>query len=128
MASDQPPYSIIQRRIEKDVLPFCRETGIGVICYSPMQAGILTDTFSRARLDAMAADDWRLRSTFFQEPNLTGNLGLRDRLRPIAARHETSVASVAVEKFLDSMTWVARSGWVVSTPVSSTAILTPLPS
>ena len=72
-----------------------------MICYSPMASGILTDTFSAARVAAMAADDWRRRPPSFNEPELSRNLSLRDALRPIAARHGATVAAVAVA-------WVTR--------------------
>jgi aryl-alcohol dehydrogenase-like predicted oxidoreductase len=61
-----------------------RGHGTGVIVYSPMQSGLLTDTFSVERLAAMADDDWRRRSTQFTEPHLSRNIALRDALRPIA--------------------------------------------
>jgi aryl-alcohol dehydrogenase-like predicted oxidoreductase len=67
-----------------------------MICYSPMQSGLLTDGFSNERVARMANDDWRRRSAEFNSPNLERNLALRDALRPIARRHETSVSSVAI--------------------------------
>ena len=97
----QPPFSLIQRETAAELLPWAREHGTGVLCYSPMGSGILTDTFSAARIDAMAADDWRRRPPMFNEPELSRNLSLRDALRPIAARHEATVAAVAVA-------WVTR--------------------
>ena len=70
--------------------------GTGVIVYSPMQSGLLTDSFSTERVAAMDADDWRLDSPEFTLPRLERNLALRDALRPVAHRHGVSVASVAV--------------------------------
>jgi aryl-alcohol dehydrogenase-like predicted oxidoreductase len=70
--------------------------GTGVISYSPMQSGLLTDGFSTERLARIANDDWRRRSPEFNSPNLDRNLALRDALRLIARRHETSVSSVAI--------------------------------
>ena len=67
-----------------------------MICYSPMQAGILTDTFSAERVKKMAPDDWRTRSANFQTPNLERNIALRDALVPIARRRNTTVSSVAI--------------------------------
>ena len=97
----QPPFSLIDRETAVDLLPWARAHGTGVICYSPMASGILTDTFSAARVAAMADDDWRRRPPSFNEPELGRNLSLRDALRPIAARHDTTVAAVAVA-------WVTR--------------------
>lgn len=92
----QPPFSLIRREAAASEIPWCRAHGTGVICYSPMQAGILTDTFSLERVRKMAPDDWRPRSANFQTPNLERNLALRDELIPIARRHNTTVSAVAI--------------------------------
>jgi aryl-alcohol dehydrogenase-like predicted oxidoreductase len=92
----QPPFSLIRRGVGASEIPWCAAHRTGVIAYSPMQSGLLTDRFTRERVGAMAPDDWRRRSPDFQEPNLTANLKLRDRLRVIAGRHQASVAAVAV--------------------------------
>jgi aryl-alcohol dehydrogenase-like predicted oxidoreductase len=106
----QPPFSLIDRSTATELLPWARAHGTGVLCYSPMGSGILTDTFSAARVAAMAADDWRRRPPSFNEPALSRNLSLRDALRPVAHRHDTTVAAVAV-------------AWVVSWPGVSGAIV-----
>ncbi|HVC40033.1 MAG TPA: aldo/keto reductase [Candidatus Dormibacteraeota bacterium] len=92
----QPPFSLIRRDAGADVIPWAAAHGTGVIVYSPMQSGLLTDSFSAQRLERMAADDWRRRSEPFLEPHLSRNLALRDGLRPIAERHGTTVSAVAV--------------------------------
>lgn len=92
----QPPFSLISRRTASRELPWAAEHSTGVICYSPMESGILTDSFSAERVDAMADDDWRKREDAFREPELSRNLALRDALRPIAERHGTTVAAVAI--------------------------------
>jgi aryl-alcohol dehydrogenase-like predicted oxidoreductase len=92
----QPPFSMIRRAAAQSQIPWCRTHGTGVICYSPMQSGILTDSFGRARVEALAPDDWRRRSPEFQSPALERNLALRDALKPIAKRHNTSVGAVAI--------------------------------
>lgn len=92
----QPPFSLIRRDAAEQEIPWCDDHKTGVICYSPMHSGLLTDNFSAARVAAMADDDWRRRSAEFQTPNLTRNLALRDALRPIARRHATTVSAVAV--------------------------------
>lgn len=89
----QPPYSLLRREIEADVLPWCLQHGVGVIVYSPMQAGLLSGTFDMARV---AEDDWRRRNPFFQEPHLSANLAIVQRLRPIAERHGKSVGQLAI--------------------------------
>src|SRR5580704_18635812 len=92
----QPPFSLIHRDVAAHEIPWCTAHQTGVICYSPMQSGLLTDTFSAERLAKMAEDDWRRRSPEFNPPNLQRNLALRDALQPIAKRHGTSVSSVAI--------------------------------
>jgi aryl-alcohol dehydrogenase-like predicted oxidoreductase len=92
----QPPFSLIRRDAAADVIPWCAEHRTGVIVYSPMQSGLLTADFSMERLERMAEDDWRRRSVFFTEPNLSRNIALRDSLVPIAERHGTTVSAVAV--------------------------------
>jgi aryl-alcohol dehydrogenase-like predicted oxidoreductase len=92
----QPPFSLIHRDAAAREIPWCNAHGTGVICYSPMQSGLLTDRFSTERVARMANDDWRRRSPEFNSPNLERNLALRDALRRIARRHETSVSSVAI--------------------------------
>ena len=87
----QPPFSLDQRRRRaRPRFPGAPSHGTGVICYSPMQSGLLTDSFTAERVAALAADDWRRRAPEFQPPNLGRNLALRDALRPIAAapRHD----------------------------------------
>jgi aryl-alcohol dehydrogenase-like predicted oxidoreductase len=96
VASLQPPFSMINRSVAAKEIPWCAAHDTGVICYSPMQSGLLTDAFTESRVSAMAADDWRRESAQFQHPNLGRNLALRDALRPIAERYNTTVASIAV--------------------------------
>jgi aryl-alcohol dehydrogenase-like predicted oxidoreductase len=92
----QPPFSVLRRDAGGTVIPWAAEHRTGVIVYSPMQNGVLTDRFSRERVDALAEDDWRRRSPNFNEPALSRNLALRDSLRPIAERRGTTVAAVAI--------------------------------
>jgi aryl-alcohol dehydrogenase-like predicted oxidoreductase len=92
----QPPFSLIHRDAAAREIPWCAEHGTGVICYSPMQSGLLTDSFTADRVAKLAEDDWRRRSSEFQEPNLSRNLALRDSLRPIAKRYNTTVSAIAV--------------------------------
>jgi len=106
----QPPFSMIRREVAAKEIPWCAEHGTGVICYSPMQSGILTDTFSAARVASMAADDWRSKSPEFQEPKLGRNLALRDALAAIAKRHGVTVSAVAVAW---TLAWPGVSGAIV---------------
>jgi len=106
----QPPFSMIKREVAGAQLPWCAAHRTGVICYSPMQSGILTDSFSSARVAALAADDWRRRGPEFKSPNLERNLVLRDALKPIAARHNTTVGAVAIAWVL---TWPGVTGAIV---------------
>ena len=106
----QPPFSLIRRDAGAEVIPWAEAHHTGVIVYSPMQSGLLTDTFSAERLAAMADDDWRRRSEPFLEPNLSRNLALRDALRPIAQRHDATVSAVAVAW---TLAWPGVTGAIV---------------
>jgi aryl-alcohol dehydrogenase-like predicted oxidoreductase len=92
----QPPFSLINRTAADTAIPWCERHGTGVICYSPMQSGLLTESFTADRVSSLATDDWRSQAPEFQQPNLGRNLALRDALRPIARRHNTSVSAVAI--------------------------------
>jgi aryl-alcohol dehydrogenase-like predicted oxidoreductase len=96
VSSLQPPFSLIRRDVAAAEIPWAKRHGTGVLVYSPMQAGILTDSFGLDRARSLGADDWRSRSPEFQTPRLERNLALRDALLPIARRHGVTVAAVAI--------------------------------
>ncbi|HKD09108.1 MAG TPA: aldo/keto reductase [Bryobacteraceae bacterium] len=96
ITSLQPPYSIIQPEIETDILPFCGKHNIGVIVYSPMKSGMLTGAMTRERVENMHPDDFRKRTPNFQEPLLTRNLNLVEKLRDIGNGHGKSAGEVAI--------------------------------
>lgn len=96
ITSLQPPYSLIHRDIERDILPFCERNGIGVIAYSPMASGLLTGAMTRERVAKLPEDDWRRRSSDFQEPQLSRNLALVELLKEIGARHGRAPTEVAI--------------------------------
>lgn len=96
VTSLQPPYSLIRREAEKDLLPFCEREDIGVIVYSPMVSGLLTGAMTRERGANLPADDWRRGSPEFQEPKLSQNLALVERLRAVGAGHGKSPGEVAI--------------------------------
>jgi aryl-alcohol dehydrogenase-like predicted oxidoreductase len=92
----QPQYSLIERNVEQEILPFAERERIGVIVYSPMGSGMLTGSMSRERIERLADDDWRKRDERFREPQLSRNLELVSRLTTVADRHETTPGAVAV--------------------------------
>jgi aryl-alcohol dehydrogenase-like predicted oxidoreductase len=92
----QPQYSLIERDAEPELLPFAEREGIGVIVYSPMGSGLLTGKMTHARVEQFPEDDWRKHDQRFQEPQLSRNLELVERLRAVAARHDTDPGAVAV--------------------------------
>jgi len=106
----QPPFSLIRRDVAEREIPWSAEHGNGVIAYSPMQSGILTESFSAARVAAFAPDDWRRRSAQFREPNLSRNVALRDGLKPIARRHGTTVSAIAIAW---TLAWPGVTGAIV---------------
>jgi aryl-alcohol dehydrogenase-like predicted oxidoreductase len=96
ITSLQPPYSLVRREVEQDILPYCRSEGLGVIVYSPMASGLLTGAMTRERADSLPASDWRSRDLEFQEPRLSKNLALVERLRKVGARHGRPPGQVAI--------------------------------
>ena len=96
VSSLQPPYSLINRDYEKEILPFCMDNNIGVIVYSPMGSGLLTGAMTRERIAAMPSDDWRRNSDYFKEPALTRNLALAEKLKSIGEKHGRSAGEVAI--------------------------------
>src|SRR5260370_76933 len=96
VTSLQPPYSIVHREIEDEILPYCLREGIGVIVYSPMASGLLTGAMTRERAAKLLKDDWRSGHPDFTEPNLSRNLALVERLQEISRRHNRSAGEVAI--------------------------------
>ena len=96
VSSLQPPYSLINRDYEKEILPFCMDNNIGVIVYSPMGSGLLTGAMTRERIAAMPSDDWRRNSDYFKEPALTRNLALAEKLKSIGKKHGRQAGEVAI--------------------------------
>jgi aryl-alcohol dehydrogenase-like predicted oxidoreductase len=97
----QPPFSLINRTAAESELPWCTSHGTGVICYSPMQSGLLTDSFTADRAPGLARDEWRRLALEFR---------LRDALRPIAKRHGTSVSAIAIAW---TLAWPGVSGAIL---------------
>ncbi|MGF6257527.1 aldo/keto reductase [Ensifer sp. LBL] len=106
----QPPFSAIKRQFARAELPWVQAHGSGVIAYSPLQSGLLTGAFTPARARALPQDDWRSRDEEFSGEALHRNLAFTEGLRPIAARHETTVAAVA-------------AAWAISWPGVTGAII-----
>jgi aryl-alcohol dehydrogenase-like predicted oxidoreductase len=96
ITSLQPPYSLLRRGIEAEILPWCREHGVGVINYSPMVSGLLTGKMTADRIEKLPADDWRRKNVEFNAPRLEKNLALVERLRAIGDRHGVEPGVVAV--------------------------------
>jgi aryl-alcohol dehydrogenase-like predicted oxidoreductase len=96
ITSLQPPYSLLVRKIEPEILPFVKENNIGVICYSPMRAGLLTGKMTRERALALPENDWRSRDVDFKEPKLSRNLELVELLKKIGTAHGKAPGEVAL--------------------------------
>ncbi|MBI4890956.1 MAG: aldo/keto reductase [Acidobacteria bacterium] len=101
VTSLQPPYNLLARDIEAEILPYCQENGVGVLAYSPMHSGLLTGKMTRERIEQLDDDDHRKRRPQFQEPLLTRNLALVERLRAVGARHGRTPGEAAIA-------WVLR--------------------
>jgi aryl-alcohol dehydrogenase-like predicted oxidoreductase len=96
ITSLQPPYSVISPEIEAEILPYCEQNNIGIIVYSPMKSGLLAGAMTRERIAAMPEDDFRKRALNYQEPHLTRNLAIANKLKEIGARHRKSAGEVAI--------------------------------
>ncbi len=96
ITSLQPPYSMINRTAEPEILPFCLANQIGIINYSPMQSGLLTGAMTPERVAAMPQDDFRRKARNFQEPQLSRNLALAALLGEIGAPHKVEPGVVAI--------------------------------
>lgn len=101
VTSLQPPYSMIKRDAEEELLPYCKKHNIGVVAYSPMERGLLTGKFSHERLSALSEDDHRRRQAEFQESRFSATLELVEKLRPIAQRNNFTLPQLAIA-------WVLR--------------------
>lgn len=101
ITSLQPPYSLVRPDVERAQLPWCQHEGAGVIVYSPMASGLLSGTMTRERITTLSKSDWRTRNEEFQEPKLSKNLRLAERLQAVGARHGCSAGKVAI-------TWTLR--------------------
>jgi len=110
ITSLQPPYSMIRRAVDKEILPYCKQQGIGVISYAPMASGLLTGAMTRERAAALPPDDFRSKNPEFREPRLSKNIELVERLRKVGARHDRNPGEVAI-------------AWVLSNPAVAGAIV-----
>jgi aryl-alcohol dehydrogenase-like predicted oxidoreductase len=110
ITSLQPPYSMLRRANEAEVLPFAQANGIGVINYSPMVSGLLTGKMTADRVASMPSDDWRRKSVEFNEPRLSRNLKLVELLREIGGGHGVEPGVVAV-------------AWTLKNPAITAAIV-----
>jgi aryl-alcohol dehydrogenase-like predicted oxidoreductase len=96
ITSLQPPYSMLNRAVEAEILPFCKERGIGVINYAPMHSGLLTGAMTKERVAAFPANDFRRNAKNYQEPLLSRNLAVAELLKTIGARHNVSAGVIAI--------------------------------
>ncbi len=103
----QPPYSLLDRRVEEDIFPWCRHNQTGVVAYSPLQSGLLTGSFDKSRL---APDDWRHKGAHFKEPALSKHLAFVEQLKPIAEQLGTTVLQLSI-------------AWVLMHPAVTSAIV-----
>ena len=112
VASLQPPYNMLHREVEDELLCYCSENKIGVVVYSPMCRGLLTGKFSQERLAGLPLDDHRRRNPDFHDPQFTATLQLVDQLRPIAERNGKTLAQLAIS-------WVLRRSEVTAAIVGA---------
>ncbi|MBI1939000.1 MAG: aldo/keto reductase [Ignavibacteriales bacterium] len=105
----QPPYSMLSRGVQNEILPYCLHNGIGVVAYSPMQAGLLTGKFD---INKLAEDDWRRKSSNYSEPYLSQALQFVEKIRPVAEENNITVGNLAVA-------WVLKNSALTSAIVGA---------
>ena len=110
ITSLQPPYSMLNRAVESEILPFCLEHSIGVINYAPMHSGLLTGAMTKERVANFPLDDFRRKAKNYQEPLLTRNLAIADFLKQVGARHDVSAGVIAI-------------AWTLTQPAITAAIV-----
>ncbi len=110
VTSLQPPYSLLNRKVEAEILPYCQERNIGVINYSPMASGLLTGKMTAERIEGLPSDDWRKRSPNFKEPKLSRNLKLVELLKEIGDARGVEAGVVA-------------TAWTLADPAITAAIV-----
>jgi aryl-alcohol dehydrogenase-like predicted oxidoreductase len=110
VTSLQPPYSLVRREVEQEILPYCHTSGLGVIVYSPMASGLLTGAMTRQRVAKLPASDWRSRDVEFREPALSKNLALVERLRRVGEDYGRPPGQVAI-------------AWTLQNPAVTAAIV-----
>jgi aryl-alcohol dehydrogenase-like predicted oxidoreductase len=110
VSSLQPPYSMIRRDVENEILPYCHTHNIGVIVYSPMQSGLLSGRMTRQRIANLPENDWRKRAEQFQEPLLSRNLALVEKLKDISSLYNRTSAEAAI-------------AWTLANPAVTAAIV-----
>src|ERR1700731_5360079 len=112
ITSLQPPYSLVRREVEQEILPYCQSAGLGVIVYSPMASGLLSGAMTRERAANLPSTDWRSRDAEFKEPRLSRNLALVERLREAGERVQRPPGQVAIA-------WTLRSSFVTGAIVGA---------
>ena len=110
ITSLQPPCSMLNRAVEAEVLPFCRDHAIGVINYAPMHSGLLTGSMSKERVANLPLDDFRRKAKNYQEPLFSRNLAIADFLKQIGLRHGVSAGVIAI-------------AWTLANPAITAAIV-----
>jgi aryl-alcohol dehydrogenase-like predicted oxidoreductase len=111
VTSLQPPYSLLRRDIEAEILPWCGAHGVGVLAYSPLASGLLTGAWTRERLAALPDGDWRkAKNPLFQEPRFSRTLEAMAVIRGIALARGVTAGAVAL-------------AWVLANPAVTAAIV-----
>lgn len=110
VTSLQPPYNLINRKYEGEVLPYCNERNIGTIIYSPMGSGLLTGKMTRERIANLPDDDWRKKSKMFNEPKLSENFATVAKMKAVAEKYKAHPGEIAI-------------AWTLSNPNVTAAIV-----
>lgn len=90
----QPTYSILRPAVEKELLPFCQEKGIGVVAYSPLTSGLLSGNYTYDT--RFSPDDWRSRNKAHTGEGLRSNVDRAEKLKAIASRFDITLPQLAI--------------------------------
>lgn len=107
----QAKYSLLDRDIEKDIIPCCKENGITIQAYSPLEMGLLSGTFSRDYRPVGA----QIPKKWFQKDNMLAAMDMMDKWKPLCEKYNCTVANLA-------LAWILAQGDFLNLLSGSTTV------
>ncbi|MDH4263319.1 MAG: aldo/keto reductase [Spirochaetia bacterium] len=100
----QPPYNMLKREIESEIIPWCIENKVAILAYSPLQSGLLTGKIDKEYIDALSDDDWRKRNPMFKDPWFSKALEFIERIKKTSSQYNRDLTSFAIAWILSHET------------------------